>query len=263
MTIQLFGVNMKHPVSYAKAVVAWFVFVALSFSFMSFKEGEKIKNDDPVPAKSQFKTLINNTTAAATSEAAAVTTVSMMETYPEAADFIQQYVAREGKHYEGMKDKAQPYFTMYDEILASYGLPLELKYLSVIESNLNRNAVSPVGAAGPWQLMPADARSLGLKVGGKVDERKDFFKSTHAAAKYLKQLYSRFNDWLLVVASYNCGPNKVARILSEKSGKSFWDIQAYLPLETRNHVKKYLSLQYIFEGDQIKTSEQTSLTSES
>jgi membrane-bound lytic murein transglycosylase D len=162
-----------------------------------------------------------------------------------------------------MKTTAQPYFDIYDQILSSYGVPVELKYLSVIESNLNKNAVSRVGAAGPWQFMPEDARSFGLKVNGKVDERKDFFKSTHAAAKYLKQLYGRFNDWLLVVASYNCGPNKVARILSEKAGKTFWDIQAYLPLETRNHVKKYISIQYIFEGDKITPSAQTAETLQS
>lgn len=259
MTIQLFGVNMKNPVSYAKAVVAWFIFIALSFSFMSFKTSEaKAKGDDPVPAKAQFKTLINNTTT--TSAEATVTTVSLLETYPEAASFVQQYVAKEGKHYENMREKAQPYFDMYDKILSSYGVPVELKYLSVVESNLNSNAKSRVGAVGPWQFMAADARSFGLKVGGKTDERKDFFKSTHAAAKYLKQLYSRFNDWLLVVASYNCGPNKVARILEEKAGKTFWDIQQYLPLETRNHVKKYISMQYIFEGDQINISNQTQET---
>jgi membrane-bound lytic murein transglycosylase D len=258
MTIQLFGVNMKNPVSYAKAVVAWFIFIAISFSFMSFKTAEgKAKGENPVSAKAQFKTLIDNS---ATPAEATVTTVSLMETYPEAVSFINQYVAKEGKHYENMRSKAQPYFDMYDKILSSYGVPVELKYLSVIESNLNKNAVSAVGAAGPWQFMPADARSFGLKVGGKVDERKDFFKSTHAAAKYLKQMYNRFNDWLLVVASYNCGPNKVARILEEKAGKTFWDIQKYLPLETRNHVKKYISMQYIFEGDKINISNQTTET---
>jgi membrane-bound lytic murein transglycosylase D len=258
MTIQLFGVNMKNPVSYAKAVIAWFIFIAISFSFMSFKASEdKVKGENPVSAKAQFKSLINDNSA---KSEATVTSVSLLETYPEAASFVQQYVAKEGKHYENMREKAQPYFDMYDNILSSYGVPTELKYLSVIESNLNKNAVSSVGAAGPWQFMPADARSFGLKVSGKVDERKDFFKSTHAAAKYLKQLYSRFNDWLLVVASYNCGPNKVARILEEKAGKTFWDIQKYLPLETRNHVKKYISMQYIFEGDQINISNQTQET---
>jgi membrane-bound lytic murein transglycosylase D len=258
MTIQLFGVNMKNPVPYAKAVVAWFVFIAISFSFMSFKTVEgKVPGENPVSAKAQFKTLINDNSA---KSEAPVTAVSLLETYPEAASFVQQYVAKEGKHYENMREKAQPYFDMYDNILSSYGVPTELKYLSVIESNLNKNAVSAVGAAGPWQFMPADARSFGLKVGGKVDERKDFFKSTHAAAKYLKQMYARFNDWLLVVASYNCGPNKVARILAERSGKTFWDIQKYLPLETRNHVKKYISMQYIFEGDKINVSNQTQET---
>jgi membrane-bound lytic murein transglycosylase D len=260
MTIQLFGVNMKNPVAYAKAVVIWFVLIAFAFSLMSFKSGVNNtagtgKKDSTVSAKSEFQTLINSNNAEA-----AITTVSLLETYPEAVSFLEKYVEKEGRHYEKMKPKAQPYFDMYDRILTSYGVPTELKYLSVIESNLNGNAKSHVGAVGPWQFMPADARSFGLKVSGRVDERKDFEKSTHAAAKYLKQMYDRFGDWLLVVASYNCGPNKVARILEEKNGKTFWDIQQYLPLETRNHVKKYISMQYIFEGDQIEVSAQTSGT---
>lgn len=262
MTIQLFGVNMKHPVSYAKAVIVWFVLVAISFSMMSFRTAANngagtAKKDSTVSAKSEFQTLIANKAETVTTTTATVTTVSLLETYPEAVEFLEKYVAKEGRHYEKMKDKAQPYFEMYDRILSSYGVPAELKYLSVIESNLNNHAVSRVGAAGPWQFMAADARSFGLKVSRKVDERKDFTKSTHAAAKYLKQMYERFGDWLLVVASYNCGPNKVARILKETGGETFWDIQNYLPLETRNHVKKYISMQYIFEGDDIEVSDQT------
>lgn len=259
MTIQLFGVNMKNPVAYAKAVIVWFIFIALAVSLMSFKSGANdsnatTKKDSAVSAKSEFQTLINSNAEAT------VTTVSLLETYPEAVSFLEKYVEKEGKHYEKMKPKAQPYFEMYDRILTSYGVPTELKYLSVIESNLDGNAKSHVGAVGPWQFMAADARSFGLKVSGRVDERKNFEKSTHAAAKYLKQMYDRFGDWLLVVASYNCGPNKVARILEEKNGKTFWDIQQYLPLETRNHVKKYISMQYIFEGDQIEKSAQTTET---
>jgi membrane-bound lytic murein transglycosylase D len=262
MTIQLFGVNMKNPVAYAKAVIVWFIFIAFAVSLMSFKSGvnntkDSTKKDSIASAKSEFQTLINSNNAEAT-----VTTVSLLETYPEAVSFLEKYVEKEGKHYEKMKPKAQPYFEMYDRILSSYGVPTELKYLSVIESNLNGNAKSQVGAVGPWQFMAPDARSFGLKVNGRTDERKDFEKSTHAAGKYLKQMYERFGDWLLVVASYNCGPNKVARILEERNGKTFWDIQQYLPLETRNHVKKYISMQYIFEGDAIEVSAQnTSLNS--
>lgn len=255
---------MKNPVSYAKAVIVWFIFIAISFSLMSFKSSANnntdkgtAKTDSTVSAKSQFQTLINTSTETAEVKA---TTVSLLEAYPEAVSFLEKYVAKEGKHYERMKPKAQRFFDLYDEILSSYGVPVELKYLSVIESNLNHKAVSRVGAAGPWQFMPADARSFGLKVNGRVDERKDLVKSTHAAAKYLKQMYERFGDWLLVVASYNCGPNKVGRILEETGGKTFWDIQQYLPLETRNHVKKYISMQYIFEGDEIEVSEQNAET---
>ncbi|MCE3283392.1 MAG: transglycosylase protein [Chitinophagaceae bacterium] len=258
MTIQLFGVNMKNPVPYAKAAIAWFAFIGLSFSFMSFKaanaaDASTAVKDSMVAGKNDFKDLLSAKTAA-------VSTISLLQAYPQAASFIEKYAEKEGKHYERMKPKAQPHFATYDKILSSYGLPLELKYLSVIESNLNNNAVSPVGAAGPWQFMAPDAREFGLKVNGRVDERKDLEKSTHAAAKYLKQMYARFGDWLLVVASYNCGPNKVGRIMEKTGGKTFWDIQQHLPLETRNHVKKYISLQYIFEGDTIPASTQVSET---
>src|SRR5688572_30634316 len=125
MTIQLFGVNMKNPVAYAKAVTVWFIFIAFAFSLMSFKSGVNnnnngtAKKDSTVSAKSEFQTLIqSNTTEAAVNN---VTTVSLLETYPEAVSFLEKYVAKEGKHYERMKPKAQPYFEMYDRILASYG----------------------------------------------------------------------------------------------------------------------------------------------
>jgi membrane-bound lytic murein transglycosylase D len=253
MAMQMFGgVSLKNTVSYAKAVVIWFTIIAISFSLMSFNNGVKANgktSKDSLKGEKDFPTLVTSTQPSEVT----ITTVSLLETYPQAASFIKSYAAKEGVHYERMRDKAQPYFDMYDKILSSYGVPVELKYLSVIESNLQANAKSGVGAAGPWQFMPADAKRFGLKVSGKTDERRDFFKSTHAAAKYLKELYGRFGDWLLVVASYNCGPNKVQRLLNEKGGETFWDIQKYLPLETRNHVKKYISMQYIFEGDAIQT----------
>jgi len=254
MTIQLFGVNMQHTVSYAKAIVAWFILVALGFSLMSYKAAETIRKEmEPLSIKKESNITVDTHVVSEAEK----TTVSLLATYPQAVSFIQQYAQKESEYYEERKEKAVPFFTVYDQILASYGLPLELKYLSVIESDLNKNCVSHAGAVGLWQLMPDAAKTFGLKVGGKNDERKDLTKSTHAAAKYLKQLYGRFNDWLLVVASYNCGPNRLARILNERSGKTFWDIEAYLPLETRNHVKKYLGMQYIFEGDNIRISPQT------
>ncbi|RYD93145.1 MAG: lytic transglycosylase domain-containing protein, partial [Sphingobacteriales bacterium] len=106
-----------------------------------------------------------------------------------------------------------------------------------------------VGAAGPWQLMPQTARELGLRVSKKVDERRDYKKSTQAAARYLNALYTEFNDWLLVVAAYNGGPGNVNQAIRKSGSRNFWDLQYFLPAESRNHVKKFIATHYIMEGD--------------
>jgi membrane-bound lytic murein transglycosylase D len=111
--------------------------------------------------------------------------------------FVDDYISKESNDLEKLKDLAKPYFLMYEQILADNGLPVELKYLSVVESRLQPNPVSGKGAAGPWQLMPGEAKRFGLKVTGKYDERTNFKKSTQVAAKILKGLYDQFGDWLL------------------------------------------------------------------
>jgi membrane-bound lytic murein transglycosylase D len=167
---------------------------------------------------------------------------------PKAVPFVQAYIKENGQDLEKMKVWGKPYFDMYDGILAQYKLPLELKYLSVIESKLKNTAVSWAGAVGPWQLMPATARTLGLRVTSKVDERRNFYKSTHAASKMLKSLHNQFDDWLLVIAAYNCGAGRVKSAIRKSNSSNFWDMQRFLPLETRNHVKKFIGTHYIFEG---------------
>ncbi len=147
-----------------------------------------------------------------------------------------------------MKDWGRPYFNVMDAILTSHNLPKELKYLAVIESRLHTSAVSWAGAVGPWQLMPATARILGLKVSRRVDERTNYIKSTHAAARYLNDLYDQFGDWLLVIAAYNGGPGNVLKAMRKSGSQNFWDLQYYLPAESRNHVKKFIGTHYIFEG---------------
>jgi membrane-bound lytic murein transglycosylase D len=148
-----------------------------------------------------------------------------------------------------MKGWGRPYFDIMNNILSQHGLPTELKYLSVIESALKTYAVSWAGAVGPWQFMPATARNLGLRVTKKVDDRVDFYKSTHAAARYLTELYGIYNDWLLVIAAYNGGPGNVNSAIRKSGSKNFWDLQYYLPTESRNHVKKFIATHYIMEGD--------------
>jgi membrane-bound lytic murein transglycosylase D len=138
---------------------------------------------------------------------------------------------------------------MMDHILLSYGLPAELKYLAVIESNLQNSAVSWVGARGPWQFMPETARQFGLVVNQYRDDRTDYYKSTHAAARYLKILYDQVGgDWLLVIAAYNGGPGRVFSAIKRTGTRDFWALQYSLPTESRNHVKKFIATHYVMEG---------------
>lgn len=167
---------------------------------------------------------------------------------PKAVSFIEAYMKKQGPALLKMKTWARPYFNLYDQILIANGVPVQLKYLSVIESSLNSNLVSWAGAAGPWQIMPEEAKRLGLKLFPN-DERADYEKSTLAAAKILRTSFAEFGDWLLVVAAYNGGAGRVRQAIKKKNTKDFWELQYELPLETRNHVKKFIATQYVFESD--------------
>ena len=167
---------------------------------------------------------------------------------PKALNFIQDYVKENWEELQLVRSTGGPYFNLIESILTQYDLPKELKYLAVIESNLKSSAVSRAGAAGPWQLMPQTARDLGLKVNRNVDERRNYYKSTRAAALYLKDLYNQLGDWLLVIAAYNTGTNNVNRAIHRSGSRNFWDLQYYLPAESRIHVKKFIGTQYVFEG---------------
>jgi membrane-bound lytic murein transglycosylase D len=167
---------------------------------------------------------------------------------PMAVSFVEDYVEKFGDKIENIKEWGKPYLDMMETILVQHGLPKELKYLAVIESNLKSNARSWVGAVGPWQFMPATARNMGLKVGSKYDERKDFNKSTQAASKYLADLFSIYGDWLLVIAAYNGGTGNVNSAIRKSGSRDFWTLQRYLPTESKNHVKKFIATHYIMEG---------------
>lgn len=138
------------------------------------------------------------------------------------------------------------YFPEFEQALDREKMPMELKYMAVIESALNPNAVSPVGAAGMWQFMPATGRMYGLKTGTQYDERRDVQKATDAAIKYLRNSYNIYGDWLLVIASYNCGPGNVNKAIRRAGGvKNFWAIQEYLPRETRGYVPAFVAATYM------------------
>ena len=164
------------------------------------------------------------------------------------AKFVRDYNEGNDEDLEMIRERSDRCFPMMDSVFTLYHLPIELKYLAVVESELKATAVSRVGAVGPWQLMASTARDLSLKVKGKYDERKNFSKSTVAAAKYLRDLYNQFGDWLLVIASYNSGPGKVLTAIKKSGSRNFWVLQNYLPAETRGHVKRFIATHYYFEG---------------
>jgi membrane-bound lytic murein transglycosylase D len=166
----------------------------------------------------------------------------------QAVRFVDNYIAQNNELLQSIGSKYPRYFKIMDEVFMKYNLPVQLKYLAVVESELNINAVSRVGAAGPWQLMPATARILSLKVTAGYDERKHFYKSTVAAAKYLRDLYEIFDDWTLAIAAYNAGPAPVLKAIKKSGSRNFWALQYYLPAETRGHVKKFIGTHYYFEG---------------
>jgi len=163
-------------------------------------------------------------------------------------DFVRRYMELHNQTLSSVKNNSATPFTIMDNALEERKMPKELKYLAVIESALNHKAVSRAGAVGPWQLMEATARMMGLTVNRKNDERTDWNKSTDAALRYLDLLYGQLNDWLLVIAAYNCGPNAVQRALDKTGSHTFWEIKDYLPQETQGHVLAFIATASIFEN---------------
>ncbi len=173
---------------------------------------------------------------------------------PYAENYMQDYLKSHTSFLQKMKATSTLKFNFIDNILAQYGLPKELKYLAVIESNLISTATSWVGARGPWQFMSYTAVGYGLRVNSFIDERTDYYKSTHAAAKYLLYLYKDLKDWLLVIAAYNGGPGRVYTAMRKSGSRNFWALQYYLPTESRNHVKKFIATHFIMEAGSNSTS---------
>ncbi len=166
---------------------------------------------------------------------------------PFAENYMQDYLKAHEGYLLKLRKTGRPYFNFIDGVLTQYGLPKELKYLAVIESDLKSTALSPKGARGPWQFMPSTARGFGLVVNENEDDRTDYFKSTNAAAKYLLSLYKDLKDWLLVIAAYNGGEGRVYSAIKKSGSRNFWDLQYDLPEESRNHVKKFIATHYIME----------------
>ena len=160
--------------------------------------------------------------------------------------FIERYSGRLRRSVSIMLGAQNFYMPTFEEALESYGLPLELKYLPVIESALNPNAVSRVGATGLWQFMLSTGKQYGLEVNSLVDERRDPVRASYAAAHYLRDLYKIFGDWNLVIAAYNCGPDNINKAIHRSNGATdYWQIYPYLPKETRGYVPAFIAANYI------------------
>ena len=160
--------------------------------------------------------------------------------------FIDRYSGRLRQSISYMLGASNFYIPIFEEALEAYQLPLELKYLPIIESALNPNAISRAGAGGLWQFMIGTGKQYGLQVNSLVDERRDPVKASYAAARYLSDLYKIFGDWNLVIAAYNCGPENINKAIRRSNGeKDYWQIYPYLPKETRGYVPAFIAANYI------------------
>jgi membrane-bound lytic murein transglycosylase D len=177
---------------------------------------------------------------------AAIPTVINLSYNPIVKRYIDVYSKKKRKSVEVMLGLSEYYFPIFNGIFDYYNIPNEMKYMSIIESALNPRAYSRARAVGLWQFMYGTGRLYGLEINSLIDERCDPIKSTDAAAKYARDLYSIYNDWILVIAAYNCGPGNVNRAIRRSGGKTnYWDIYYYLPRETRGHVPAFIAATYI------------------
>lgn len=176
----------------------------------------------------------------------AMPTIMEMTYNPVVRKMIDFYTGSNRKKVSFMLGAANFYMPIFEEALDAYGLPLELKYLPIIESALDPTAQSRAGAVGLWQFMLTSAKQMGLESNSLIDDRRDPIKSSWAAAHYLKELYGIFGDWNLVIAAYNCGPNAVNKAIHRAGGvKDYWTIYNYLPRETRGYVPAFIAANYV------------------
>jgi membrane-bound lytic murein transglycosylase D len=160
-------------------------------------------------------------------------------------NYINVYTRKRREQVRVMLGLSEYYFPIFEEIFDYYGVPYELKYLSIIESALNPRAVSRAGAVGTWQFMYSTGKHYGLTINSLVDERRDPVAATHAAARFLVDLYGIYHDWTLALAAYNCGPGNVNKAIRRSGGKrNFWEIYYYLPRETRGYVPAFIAATY-------------------
>ena len=176
----------------------------------------------------------------------ALHTVIPMTFNSEVRSYIRFYLKYMSRRLDVMLSLGQYYHPLFEEALSRYGVPEELKYLTIVESAMNPMATSRVGAAGLWQFMYSTGKLYGLEVNSVVDERRDVYKSTFAAAHFLSDLYRVFDDWTLAIAAYNCGPGNINKAIARSGGKrDFWEIYYFLPRETRGYIPAFIAVTYV------------------
>jgi membrane-bound lytic murein transglycosylase D len=169
-----------------------------------------------------------------------------LEYNDEVRKYIELYAIRKREQVSRMLGLAELYFPLFEEMLDKYDLPLELKYLAIVESALNPQAKSRSGAMGLWQFMYGTGKYMDLNITSYVDERCDPFRSTEAACQYLKMLYSMFGDWHLALAAYNAGPGTINKAIRRSGGKTnYWELRPYLPAETNGYVPAFIAVNYV------------------
>ena len=206
-----------------------------SRNYLTFDESCENTNENPVFERETYVTRLSH-----------LPNVMEMPYNDVVRQYIDQYAGRMRRTVSLMLGASNFYNPIFEEALESYQVPLELKYLPIIESALNPGATSRVGAAGLWQFMITTGKQYGLEVTSLIDERRDPIKASFAAAHYLKDLYDIFGDWTLVIASYNCGPGNVNKAIKRAGGeKDYWAIYKYLPKETQGYVPAFIAANYI------------------
>ena len=177
---------------------------------------------------------------------AALHTVIPMTFNSEVRSYIRFYLKYMSRRLDVMLSLGQYYHPMFEDALSRYGVPEELKYLTIVESAMNPMATSRVGAAGLWQFMYSTGKLYGLEVNSVVDERRDIYKSTYAAAHFLSDLHRVFDDWTLAIAAYNCGPGNINKAIARSGGKrDFWELYYFLPRETRGYIPAFIAVTYV------------------
>ena len=220
------------------------IFLVFLFNYSSYQQPQSSSTPSNIKLK---KVIINKDSIKSRIEYINSKTPFQIDYTPLLEETIINYLENRQSTYLELYSKSEYFFPIFENALQKYNVPLELKYLPVIESALNPRAKSRVGATGLWQFMFNTAKDLDLKVNSYVDERMDPIKSSEAAAKYLSELYARFNDWNLAIAAYNYGPGNIRRAIKASGYSNFWNLRGYLPKETANYVPSFIATLYLFE----------------